>query len=825
MQTFWQDLRYGLRILRSRPGFTTVVVLSLALGIGASTAIFTLVNSYLFQKFPVEHPEQLVALYATRGSEDYPQEFSYPDYQDYVRQSTTFDSIYGYDGTALSVQEMSGEPELIWSESVTGNYFDGLGLRPAVGRLFSPEDDRAPGAHPVAVLSYNYWKKRFAGEAGVVGRKLLINRQPFTVVGVGPRGFIGAGLMNFIPDVWVPSMMRETLAGRDARRYAQRDLQWMDLRGRLKPGVTLQQAEAEMNTVAGRIAREHYRSGKPFLVHLLAAPGRTEPFLVIKGWLTTISTVMGAFVGLLLLIGCANVANLLLARTAAREREIAVRVAVGASRGRIARQLLTESATYALLAGALGLLLGSWLLELMARMFPSLDFAVTDLNQDLRLDARVLAFTTLLSLVTVAFFGLAPAIRASWTAPQSALKGVTQARVTLPRWLSLANVLVALQVALSVVLLVSGGLFWRSLEHATRVGPGFNTKGIAMFSMNVGLHGYSREQGLNFFRQLPARLETLPGVESAALAFPLPLDAYNESSYYFPEGYIPRSADDQPELGHISVGPGYFQTIGTPLVAGRGVEDHDTSDAARMAVINETAARRHWGSADQAVGKRFRLGSNEGPWVQVAGVARDGKYITIGEDPQPFAFFPLTQEYGGRATAIVRHRGNAAEVMTSFRRVVAALDAGLPIYGIRTVNQFLTRSYGGLRMGALLVGLFATAGLALAAIGLFGVLHHSVARRQREIGIRMALGAQHRDVVRLVVVRALLFALAGLAVGLVGSWAMRHLIGALLVGVSPLDPLTYAAITVVLAAAALLACYIPARLASRIDPMVVLRCE
>jgi putative ABC transport system permease protein len=346
-----------------------------------------------------------------------------------------------------------------------------------------------------------------------------------------------------------------------------------------------------------------------------------------------------------------------------------------------------------------------------------------------------------------------------------------------------------------------------------------------MFSVNVGLHGYSREQGLNFFRQLPARLESLPGVESAALAFPLPLDAYNESSYFFPEGYVPRSADDQPQLGHISVGPGYFQTMGSPLIAGRGVEERDTGDSQRIAIINETAARRHWGSADQAVGKRFRLGSNEGPWIQVVGVARDGKYFSIGEDPQPFAYFPLTQEYGARATAIVRHRGNEAEVMTSFRRAVAGLDAGLPIYGIRTVDQFLTRSYGGLRMGTLLAGLFATAGLVLAVVGLFGVLHHSVTRRQREIGIRMALGAQHHDVVRLVVVRALLFAGAGLAVGLAGAWAMRHLLGALLVGVSPVDPLTYAAIVVVLAVAALLACYIPARLASRIDPIVVLRCD
>jgi len=691
--------------------------------------------------------------------------------------------------------------------------------------LLSPEDDLAPGAHPVAVLSYNYWKKRFDGDPGVVGRKLLINRRPLTVVGVGPRGFIGAGLMNFVPDLWVPVMMRETLAGRDGPRYAQRDVQWMTLYGRLKPGVTLQQAEAEMNAIAGRIAREYYRSGKPFRVHLLAAPGRTEPFIVAKGWLTTISTAMGAFVGLLLLIGCANVANLLLARAASREREIAVRVAVGASRSRIARQLLTESAIYAVLAGALGLLLGSWLLELMAWMFPSLDFAVTDLSQDIRLDSRVAAFTALLSLVTVAIFGLAPAIRASWAAPEPALRGGTRARGTLPGWLSVADLLVALQVALAVVLLVSGGLFWRSLEHATRVGPGFDTRGIAMFSVNLGLHGYSRERGLSFHRQLPGRLETLPGVESAALASPLPLDAYNESTYFFPEGYAPRSADDQPELGQISVGPGYFRTMGTALLAGRGVEHRDTGDAARTAVINEAAARRYWGSAGQAIGKRFRLGSNEGPWVQVIGVARDGKYITLGEDAMPFAYFPLTQEYRGRVTAIVRHRGDAAGVMNTFRRAVAELDAALPIYGVRTVEQFLTRSYAFVRIGAVLVALFAAAALALAAVGLLGVLHHSVARRQREIGIRMALGAQRREVVRLVVGRALMFASAGLTAGLAGAWAMRHLLGALLVGVSPVDPVTYAAILVVLAGTALLACYMPARRAARIDPIVVLRYE
>ncbi len=658
----------------------------------------------------------------------------------------------------------------------------------------------------------------------MVGKKIEINRHTFTIVGVAPRGFIGARLFTFVPDVWVPVMMQQAIAQNYGNFMEGRDNRWVELRGRLKPGVTRRQAASAMNVIARRLANEYPQTDRDLQVNVIPGGTRTQPAFVALGLVSVTMVILFGVVGLVLLIACTNVANLMLSRASGRAREMAIRVAVGASRARLIRQLLTESLLVSLLGAAVGIVLCLWFNDVLKNFYPSLDFQTADIDYETRLDPRLFLFNFLLAVPTAVLFGLAPALRASKVNQAAAMKGENAATAGGWRGLFRGNGLVMIQVALSCVLLISGGLFLRSMAFAHNTNPGFDRAGVQLFSVDLGLQHYSEQRARLFQKNLADRLQLIPGVESASLAFPLPLDAYNMSATLRVEGYVPRSGNEENSAGESRIGPRYFATIGTPLVAVRGIDERDTDSSGRVAVVNETFARRYWKTPEQALGRRFATGKND-PWIEVVGVARDGKYFTFGEPPTPYFFLPLTQDYSGRVTFLVRSKENPESLVAAIRQEVKSLDAALPIFGVRTMPQFLHRIVSVYDMGASLVGTFAVTALLLAAIGIYGVLHFSVTQRTREIGIRMALGATRADVLRLILSRSMAFVAAGLALGITGSFAAGTFTGKVLAGVEGTDPVTFIAVAVLFGLVALAASAIPARRASQIDPMVAVRYE
>ena len=823
MNSLWQDLRYALRVLAKSRGFTAVVVLSLALGIGANTAIFSRVNALLLRPLPADDPHRLVAIYVTapRWGSDI-RGFSYPDLVDYRKADTGLSDLMGSTGVSLNFTD--GErPELIWGEIVTGNYFSGLGVHPILGRGFLPEEDRAPGEKPVCVINYDFWRQRFQGDPNVVGRKIKINDHWLTIVGVAPRGFLGTTLFQFIPDLWIPVMMQRTI-GPDQGNYLEgRGSRWINLRGRLKPGVSRKQAETALNGVASQLASEYPRTNKDLRVHVIPGACRTQLMAMANGLIPATTAIMAGVVLLVLLIACANVANLMLARGAGRTKEMAIRMAVGASRGRLVRQLLTESAVLALIGGAIGIVLAVWFNDASKRFSPTLDFQIiTDIDYQMQFDPRMLLFTVSLSLITAVLFGLVPALRSSNVDQVSAMKGGTGGIPAGRSRIGRGNLLVMTQAALCCVLLIFGGLFLRSMQFAHSVDAGFDRSGIMMFSLDLGAQHYDPARGRMLYRNLLDRLGTISGVESASVAFPLPLDAYDFTTNIIPEGYIPQSDREQNTAGGSRVGPRYFETMGTRLVAGRTIDERDTESSRRVAVINETMARRYWESPERALGRRFTI-SRGGTPVEVVGVARNGKYNTFGEPAMSYYFTALAQEYQGHVTMIIRSKQSLETLMPAIRRQVSGLDAALPIFGIHTMPQFLYRLVSIYDMGAALTIIFAIVALLLSVIGIYGVLHFMVARRTREIGIRMALGARQAEVLRLVLRGSLFFVGLGVCIGAVLAFSAAGLTGRLLAGVSGADPATFLVAVAIFGLVALVASAMPARRATRINPTEALR--
>lgn len=812
MESLVKDIRYGVRGLLKRPGFTAIAVVTLALGIGANTAIFSLVNTVLLRPLPVAHPEQLVEVYGTQHNGGDMTLDSYLDYKDYRDRNNVVSGLLAYRFAPMSVSH-AGSNERVWGYLVSGNYFDVLGVPPQLGRGFLPEEDQTPGSHPVVVMSYACWQKRFAGDPNIVNKSVILNGHNFTVVGVMPRGFIGTEIA-FEPDLFVPMMMA---------RQIEVDSNWLESRnnhnifvvGRLKAGVTAAQAESNFQAITLQLAQEHPKDNEGRGV-MLMTPGLFLPS--IRNSVIGFTAILMAVVGLVLLLACINLANLLLARATERRKEIATRLALGASRARLVRQLVTENLILSVTGGVFGLLLASWLNHLVAGIKLPTDIS---LLFDLRLDWRVLIFALLVSLLTGIVFSILPALHASKPDLVPALKD--EASMGGFRRSRLRNALVVLQVALSLVLLIGAGLIIRGLQAAQRMRPGFNPENAVAISFDMGLQGYSEQQGRQFQTRLLERVRSLPGVRAAAIASYLPLGLnYNSTTIYI-EGQSEASSSKLPSAIPDYVSPGYFNTMEIPL-RGRDFTEQENKKESRVVIVNETFARRFFPDQD-AIGKRFNFSGPEDPFWQVIGVVGDGKYNTLGEDPEPAIFRPLLRDYGTSATLVARTNTDSRAVITLLRQEVQAIDPTMPLYNVETLTEHMSLPLFPARMAAMVLGSFGVLALLLATIGIYGVMSYVVAGRIREIGVRLALGARQRDVLKLIVGQGMLLAVVGLAIGLAMAFAAARLLSGFLYGVSAADPVTFIGIASLLFAVAAFACFIPARRATKVDPLVALRYE
>ncbi len=812
MGNLFQDLRYGARMLLKRPGLSVIAVVTLALGIGANTAIFSLVNTVLLRPLPVDKPERLVSLNSASSKGDVFPTFSYPNYRDYRDRNDVLEGLLCYRFSPISLSN-NGVNERVWGYLVSGNYFDLLGVKPAVGRFFTQEDDKAPGAHPVTVITYSCWQKRFAGSPEAIGKNVIVNGRSFSVIGVAQPGFHGSEI-SYVPEMWFPMMMLSQIEPGDDYLEA-RDSANFFAQGRLKPGVTTSQAEAALKSIAAQLATEHPNENENMTVEL-SPPGLFGAFM--RGPILGFAGVLMAVVGLVLLLACTNLANLLLARATERRKEIAIRLAIGASRRRLIRQLLTESVLLAMTGGAIGLALAYWLVGAMTGLKPPLDIP---LSTELHIDYRVLLFTAAVSVLTGVVFGLLPALQATRPDLVPALKDETSIAGYRRSWLR--NGLVVFQVSLSLLLLICAGLVLRGLQRAQLLNPGFVPHHAIEMSFDLNLQGYDGPRSKEFKRSLMERVRSVPGVEYAGLSNFVPLSMNINNNSIFAEGAPQERGANIPSAMTSRASPGFVAALGVDLLQGRDFIEQNLENQ-REAVINEAFAQRFW-PGQSAIGKRFSFESVAGPCVDVVGVMRDGKYFSLSEDPTPFVYISLRPESGSYLTMVVRTANEPQSVIGALRREFQQLDANLPVYNVKTLTEHMALPLFPARVAAMLLGGFGLLALILAGIGIFGVMSYAVSQRTREIGIRMALGANARAILQLVVGQGLRLIVLGMVIGLVAAFAGTRLMSALLYGVSATDFVTFVGIALILVTVALLACYLPARRATKVDPMIALRYE
>ena len=815
MDTLFQDLRFGARTLLKRPGFALVAVVTLALGIGANTAIFSLVNALLLRPLPVGTPERVVRLYGASAERQF-DVFSYANYQD-LRDRTpqVFAGLAAHQYAAASVNTGAGA-RTTPGELVTGNYFDVLGVGAAQGRVLAPADDVTEGAHPVVVISAGLWRRDFGGAANVVGQKLYLNGQPFTVVGVMPADFKGS-YESFPTEFWAPMAMYEQVRPRGVA-LTTRGWGWLNGTGRLKEGVTIAQAQAEVERVTAQLRQDYPPVNRDLQFRLYPASALPEQYRQSAAGLLGFFM---AVVGLVLLTACANIASILLARVVTRRREIAVRQSLGATRGRLVRQWLTESLLLTLVGGAAGLLVAVWLSDGLLTLIPP-DFA--DFTPGARLDARVLAFTFLVSVVTGLVCGLLPALRAGRMEIGAVLKDEGPGASGSLHRSRLQQAFIVGQVAVSLLLLVVAGLLLRSLRATESFDPGFRTDNLLLARLDLRPLRYTEQQGRAFYQQLSERLKALPGVAGVTYAAVVPLGSDRESTGFIIPGQRPPSGSKAFSLANNVVGPDYFNTMGIPIVRGRGFDQHDTEQGARpVVVINETMARRFWPNAD-ALGQFIQVGGTD-IRPEIVGIARDIKYYSLGEPPQAYVYVSAAQNYTPGLIVHLRTTGDPQALARALRHEVEALDPNVPVNELTTFAELRRGPLFANRAMAAISTLFGLLALTLTAVGLYGVMTYSVSQRTREIGIRVALGAQRADIFKLIVGRGLLLALIGIGFGLAAAFALTRLLSSLLFGVSATDPLTFASVASLLALVALLACHLPARRATKVDPMVALRYE
>ncbi len=814
-----QDIRFGVRTLSKKPGFALVAVMTLALGIGANTAMFSAVNGVLLRPMPVAEADQIVQVDQTDAHGESPHELSYPDYVDLRARTESLSGLLGHKLAHVALTS-GADNDIVWGELVTGNYFDVLRVQPALGRGFLPEEDATPGSHPVAVISDSLWRRRFGADPSLPGKAVSINGRPFTVVGVAPASFKGTKF-GLALDIWVPLMMYETVpTGVSGTAVLEdRGMHWLETIGRLKPGVTAEQAQTELRTIASSLAVDHPDTNRNTSIAVF--PERDVRFGEGAGNAMKLAgLLLMMLVGLVLLIACANVSNLLLARSSSRRREIGIRLAMGARRARVIRLLLTESFVLAALGGILGVLVAQWATNLIFAFMPAVPYPV---DIDTSPDARVLVFSTLVTLLTTFVFGLAPALETSKVDLVSVLKSDTPSGGRRHR---LRDALVVAQIAISFTLLVGAGHFARSLVNAQTVDPGFEAKNVLFASVDLDLLQYDATRGQVFYRDLVDRVERLPGVTSASVIDSVPLgDSHSSTGAIAAEGTALVRPEDGLEAGVMRVSPGHFATLGVPLVRGRDFTAQDDADAPQVAIVNEAFADRLWPGEDP-VGRRFTIGLGANAQTrEVVGETRTGKYWTLGEQPLPFMYRPLRQSYSAGMTLLVRTEGASPGLAGMVRDSVRGLEPNLPVYDVKSLSEHLGRALWPARAGAWLSGLFSVLALLLAIVGLYGMMSFTVAQQTRDIGLRIALGAKPRDVLRYVVGRGVLLTLVGMGIGLAGAVALTKVVGSLLYGVSGTDPVVLGGIAVLLGGAAVLASYLPARRAATVDAMVALRYE
>ena len=816
MDSLIKDIRYAVRGLIKRPGFVAIAVITLALGIGANTAIFSLVNTVLLRSLPVDRPGEIVSV-AVRGKDDSMSAFSYPNYKDFRDRNEALSGLLVYRFAPLSLSR-GGVNERIWGYEVSGNYFDVLNVKAIHGRTFLPEEDKTKLSHPVIVMSYDCWQQRFGGDPGLVGKDVLINNHQFNVIGIAPEGFKGTEFV-YSPDMWLPASMME---------WAEPGANWIDNRnaknwfavGRLKSGVSARQAEASLNLLSQQLGKEYPDSNEGQTIKV-EPPGFILPDL--RGAVVSFTWVMMAAVGLVLLVTCTNLAGLMLARATDRRKEIAIRLAMGANRLRLIRQLLTESILLSFVGGAAGLLLALWILRVLLALKPPIDFP---LALDVGVDWRVLLFSLVVSITAGAVFGLAPALQSTRPSLVRALKDTAaQGGAVKTR---LRSVLVVAQISISLMVLIAAGLVVRTLQQLQAMNPGFETQNGLTLSFDLGLQGYDEARGQQFYRQLIERVQSLPGVESAAVANYIPLSLNYNSGNVFIEGKPAERGENVPTAMVSSAGAGYFKTMGTPVLQGREFTDQDNEKSEKVAVVNEFFVRRlmpEVQNTGEAVGKRFSFRSANGPFIRIVGVAKGGKYFNIAEDPRPFAWTPMIQDYSSGGILLVRTKGNPEGLIGPVRGQVLSLDPNLPLFDVKTLSEHMKFALFPAKVAATVLGVFGLVALMLAAIGVYGITSYAVAQRTHEIGIRLALGAQLRDVLRLVLGHGLKLTIIGAVLGLFGAFLATRAITSVLYGVSATDPVTFVFVSLLLIGVALVACYVPARRATKVEPLTALRNE
>ena len=812
MQTLWQDLRYGLRTLARKPGFTVIAVISLALGIGANTAIFSLVNLILFRPLPVANPQEVVSV-SPVGKDGALAAFSYPNYIDFRDRNEVLSGLLASRFVVVSMSR-NGNNEKVWGDLVSGNYFDVLGVKPALGRSFLPEEDKTRLSHPVVVISHSLWQRRFGGDPSVVDSDVLINGMKFKVIGVAPAGFKGTEVI-YTPEIYAPFATQKWIEPENDY-LDKRDESNMFAVGRLKPGVSAAQAEASLNLLAAQLAKDFPNENEGLGIQVIP-PGFVVP--QFRNAMLGVSAALMGLVALVLLIACANLANLLLARATERGKEIAIRLSIGASRARIVRQLLTESVMLAVAGGLAGVALARWIIDSIMALKPPIAIPIT---LELHVDWRVLVFSMIVSVITGVLFGLVPALQATKPDLIPALKdAASQSGV---RRSLLRNGLVVAQIAVSLLLLIAAGLTLRALQQLRVMNPGFNPENVLMMNFDLRLQGYQTDVGSQLRKQLLNRVESLPGAQSASITGFMPLSMNYSGATILIEGRPQERGVNAPSAMQAGVGLKYFETIGTPLVAGRDLTEQDQEGKTRSAVVNETFARKFFPGAnpiETALGKQFRTSPEEQPW-QISGVAKDGKYWTIGEDPQAFVWFPIRDQLSYNHL-LVRTSAKPETLIGAIRAEFRNLDPNLPVTDVKTLTEHMSLSLFPARAFASLLSAFGLLALTLAAIGIFGVMSYAVSQRTREIGVRMALGAGAKDIFKLVIGRGLSLTLIGVGVGLALAVVGTRFLSSLLYNVSAVDPLTFVGVTLLLVAVAFLACYFPARRAMKTDPMVALR--